>query len=1080
MMGLLVSVKKHPVLTAAVVLFASAALWITWFISSFDLNQYRQQLQQELGTRLSVPVQLGEASLRLRDAGIAVSFADVRIGDDASLVSIDTRELWMLFEWSGLLQRKLRFSKIGLAQPAVRLDWKQTSSSDGSEQTSNPPFLIDTALVQGIKIRTLEIRDGQFQFNLTGQDNLTRSLLVSGVNAQINDLELGQTAQVHLSALLHQEQGPASLQVDGNIDLPKDIVSWAASETDFNLDIAKLEGTAVIDFFPGATQGLTTRGQADLSLRVLGSVNSGLTLDARLDSQEFEITFPGSTPPVSLDYVQISGVLRKEEDIYTLKSLAVNLNTARLAGEASLRRDSAPRILEISLSQGSLPLDLLEQLLPKGQIAIPQPEGQGVLWIDRGELRISLDTQHKPQSRFEITQLEASLSNLAWQISPTVKAELSSLRINGSGKHWRLLEGAGQLGLVPLTFHGTIELQTDASPIINLQLDGSADFADLLTMMPPPGTNQLKVSGSFPFRTTLTGPIERLNLDAEANLDEIDVKYSDILGLPPLEGSRFNLHGVLTGDHLSIEHARLQRQPFTGRLSGQFDWSETPVMAITGLLEVSDLSTIYSIVPVVEKFDLNGAANLEFDLKGPFDKITRQAIFTLRDLGFSTRGITADISKVQGKIHVTKNGLKSEQLLARIGESPVTLKAELRDFSDPAVSLDIQARKIRADELIFYSDLIYLHDLDGRLTITGDGVEFSPVHVRLPNGTQATVHGSVIGRPHLDVNLDITSEFANIEEVIGLWSKLSPKARKQLKTRREARNGQATPHRVVIQTRAENGDLYGMKFQQATGTISLRPGLLQIHPLDFMVDGGDCTAQVLVDFAKTDPPLLRVSGHAEDVDAYRVYNELLGQKSILRGGLRGDFYLQGQLGSGYLPSSYGSFDIVVKDGVLRRFHILSKIFSLLNVAQLFTLQLPDMDLEGMPFNEINGSLIIDRGILSSEKLLVKSAAMNQSYVGQIDLVEKQVDFTLAIQPLGTVDKILSRIPVAGWLLTGKEKALITTHFAVKGSLGKPAIEALPATSISEKTLGLIRRTLGLPVKLVTDPSILWGGSSEEE
>ena len=139
-----------------------------------------------------------------------------------------------------------------------------------------------------------------------------------------------------------------------------------------------------------------------------------------------------------------------------------------------------------------------------------------------------------------------------------------------------------------------------------------------------------------------------------------------------------------------------------------------------------------------------------------------------------------------------------------------------------------------------------------------------------------------------------------------------------------------------------------------------------------------------------------------------------------------------------------------------------------------------MDVEGMPFNTLSANFQLDNGILKSDDLTIRSEAMNQSYTGQVDLVSKEVDLSMAIHPLGTVDKIVSRVPVAGWLLTGEDKALLTAHFSVSGKLGDVSVMIMPLDTLSEPTIGLLRRTLGLPFKLFEDPQILWGGDPDED
>jgi hypothetical protein len=166
------------------------------------------------------------------------------------------------------------------------------------------------------------------------------------------------------------------------------------------------------------------------------------------------------------------------------------------------------------------------------------------------------------------------------------------------------------------------------------------------------------------------------------------------------------------------------------------------------------------------------------------------------------------------------------------------------------------------------------------------------------------------------------------------------------------------------------------------------------------------------------------------------------------------------------------------DGVLPKSPFLSMVFSLLNVSQILTLKPPDMSLEGMPFNRLKGNCSLSKGILSTDDLFVDSNAMNLSLVGNANLAEKKLDLVLGVKPLRTVDKIVTQIPIAGWLLTGKEKALITAHFEIKGKSENPDVTPIPITSVSEQVLGIFKRVLGLPGKVVTDVGDLLQGEKK--
>jgi hypothetical protein len=430
---------------------------------------------------------------------------------------------------------------------------------------------------------------------------------------------------------------------------------------------------------------------------------------------------------------------------------------------------------------------------------------------------------------------------------------------------------------------------------------------------------------------------------------------------------------------------------------------------------------------------------------------------------------------------VTTSGLVAENLRVHIGESPLTVQARIEDFANPRLLLDVKTPSIHADDLIFPSGKAILRDINGHLEIDKDGLTLAPVDVRLDGGTDASVRGTISFHPPYDVQLDITSEFARISEVIGLWSDQSEASKKRSTSNRdeaEKTKGTKDQKEIRINASVKSGDLYGMSFHDATAVIVPTHNRLSIHPLDLSVGEGFCNAQVITDFSTNGPTLLRISGHAQDVDALEVYRELLNQKNIVRGKLRGDFYVSGEIGSNYLPSSYGNFSIQIHDGVLHQFPVLSKVFSLLNVSQIFALQLPDMDQEGMPFNLLSANFRLDKGILKSEDLKIQSEAMNQAYSGQFDLVKQEIDLNLAIHPLGTVDKIVTRIPLVGWLLTGDDKAVLTAYFSVEGKAGDTSVIPLPLGTITGPTFGLLKRTLGLPFKLIEDPQILWGGDSE--
>jgi hypothetical protein len=85
-------------------------------------------------------------------------------------------------------------------------------------------------------------------------------------------------------------------------------------------------------------------------------------------------------------------------------------------------------------------------------------------------------------------------------------------------------------------------------------------------------------------------------------------------------------------------------------------------------------------------------------------------------------------------------------------------------------------------------------------------------------------------------------------------------------------------------------------------------------------------------------------------------------------------------------------------------------------------------------------------------------------IGKIDLGRNQVDAKIGVHPLVTVDTVLSKIPIAGYILTGKNKAFLSFVYGVKGDLDDPKIEAIPVQSIPGGVFGIIKRLLETPLR----------------
>lgn len=147
----------------------------------------------------------------------------------------------------------------------------------------------------------------------------------------------------------------------------------------------------------------------------------------------------------------------------------------------------------------------------------------------------------------------------------------------------------------------------------------------------------------------------------------------------------------------------------------------------------------------------------------------------------------------------------------------------------------------------------------------------------------------------------------------------------------------------------------------------------------------------------------------------------------------------------------------------RDFRTLIKIFSLLNVTDIFKGKLPDIEKQGFKYNSIQAKADIESSKIKINEMIVDGDAMKIVCQGYIDLANNQMDVTALIAPLKTIDYLINKIPGVRYILGG---SLISFPIGIKGSLDNPDVTRIPLSAVGSGLLGILKRTLQLPVKII--------------
>lgn len=165
-------------------------------------------------------------------------------------------------------------------------------------------------------------------------------------------------------------------------------------------------------------------------------------------------------------------------------------------------------------------------------------------------------------------------------------------------------------------------------------------------------------------------------------------------------------------------------------------------------------------------------------------------------------------------------------------------------------------------------------------------------------------------------------------------------------------------------------------------------------------------------------------------------------------------------------SSTGSIYLFSAQGRIYRLRLLSRLFSVLNVMEMFKGRFPDFTGEGFPYDRLEITGHIKDGCLMIQEGVIEGPALKVFGEGTVDLPTGRLDLVVLIAPLRTVDTLLSRIPLVGHVITGKSRTFLSFPFKVEGTLHDPKVTPLPPTAIGKGLLGVMRRTLELPFKVI--------------
>jgi hypothetical protein len=167
----------------------------------------------------------------------------------------------------------------------------------------------------------------------------------------------------------------------------------------------------------------------------------------------------------------------------------------------------------------------------------------------------------------------------------------------------------------------------------------------------------------------------------------------------------------------------------------------------------------------------------------------------------------------------------------------------------------------------------------------------------------------------------------------------------------------------------------------------------------------------------------------------------------------------------------GHLQIESHQGRILRMKLLSKIFSVVNITDLFNMDEEGNDVgsssRGFPYTYLLLKAHVKGNEMIIDEAVIRGEGLNLFVRGTMDLSTYDLDVVVMISPFKTLDAIVSKVPLLGRVIGGETATIVTFPVAVTGRASDPQVTLLPPSAVGEGVVNIIKRTLLLPFYILS-------------
>ncbi len=456
------------------------------------------------------------------------------------------------------------------------------------------------------------------------------------------------------------------------------------------------------------------------------------------------------------------------------------------------------------------------------------------------------------------------------------------------------------------------------------------------------------------------------------------------------------------------------------------------------------------------RIDLAGGPAVDLFLKVMPQRV---AIRKLR-LQDAQSDATISLDYAEKNINGRYDGTLTTETLARVIRMPELLQGLVRGNISAVIDLEditkstVRGRLSLSEVPVLLKEGLQLNikNMDLR---AAPGIFFIDAAAANIGKTDIALRGTIkTGQKDLVIDSDLSADRIDWATVKQLWPQQKGDDRKQRS------DGKFPSVGGVIRVSADNFVWDGFTISPFRAKIMLAPERTEISVEDADLCGITMPGSIMLEKGMVD---IAFRPTAKDGQLLPVTTCLSDQKSRIRG----TFSLNGNLKAGGKAASLvrtlsGDLKFSAQNGSIDKSPAFTRVLEFIDLSEIFSGRIPDIGRERFAYRSITARCDIKNGKLLLRNAVMDAPAFGMAATGSIDYVSKNVDIMLLAAPLSTVDSVINKIPVVKNVTKG---SLVAVPVHVSGSFNDLKIRYIPLSSVGSGLLGILERTIKLPVTL---------------